>query len=356
MSLSIGIVGLPNVGKSTLFKILTKNPVDIANYPFTTVEPNVGVVEVPDKRLQKIAEKSGAKKIIPAVIKFVDIAGLIKGANKGEGLGNQFLAQIRETDAILLVARCFKNEKIIHTEAAVNPWRDIEIVKLELILKDMETLDKRTDSLQSQLKSRSKEAQKEIALIEKIKKLISEGKPMSEYQPEENEIKMLSSLSLLTAKPFIYILNGDEKDIPQDFLKKLSEKKYNYLIADLKLILEISELDESDRELIESLGAQDWDLNVLIQTAYQSLGLITFFTMNENEIRAWPIKQGLKAPDAAEKIHTDFKEKFIKAEVINWEKFIETGSWNNAKDKGVAQLEGKDYIVQDGDIMLIKHG
>ncbi len=356
MNLSIGIVGLPNVGKSTLFKILTKNPVDIANYPFTTIEPNVGIVPVPDLRLSKIAEAASIPKKIPTTVKFVDIAGLVKGANKGEGLGNQFLSHIREVDAIVFVARCFKDENVAHTEGAIDPWRDIEILSMELILKDLETIERRLANLKSDLKINSKEAVKESELLNKIKPLISEGKFVSDYTASEDEQKILSSLQLLTSKPFIYLLNGDEKEIPFDFQKKMGEKNYTCVISDLKFLLEINELDENDRKLMESLGASDLSLEILIRQSYQILDLITFFTINDKEVRAWPVKKGTKAPEAAGKIHTDFEQKFIKAEVINWKKFTETGSWNNAREKGLLRLEGKDYIIQDGDIVLIKHG
>jgi len=337
MNLSIGIVGLPNVGKSTLFKILTKQEVNIANYPFATIDPNIGIVPVPDKRLQKLAKLSNSKKIIPAVVKFYDIAGLVKGANKGEGLGNQFLSHIREVDAIVEVVRCFKSSEIIHVENKVDPIGDIEIINTELILKDLETIEKRLAKLEAEARSDKKKV-KDFELLKKIKMGLDKGIMVvnqKEILADFKKSVLFKELSLLTAKPQIYLLNGSESDVSEELKNKIKSLEADYLTINL---LDTENIDE------------------LIKRAYQILNLISFLTTGEDETRAWTIEKGTKAPQAAGVIHTDFENKFIRAEVINWQKLLEAGGWNQAKQKGLIRLEGKDYVVQDGDVMVIRHG
>ncbi len=321
MKLSIGIVGLPNVGKSTLFKALTQQEVNIANYPFATIDPNIGVVPVPDERLGKLAKISNSKKIIPAVVEFYDIAGLVKGANKGEGLGNQFLSHIREVNAIVNLVRCFRNEEIIHVENKINPSDDIDVVNTELVLKDLETVKKRIGKVENEI-------------LKKAETLLGANKPVSDLSSEILSEPVLRDLCLLTAKPQIYFLNGKESDVSGDLKKKISDSGSEYIVADL---------------------SETTDLSPLIKKTYKILGLISFLTTGEDETRAWTIKKGTKAPEAAGVIHTDFEKNFIRAETINWEKLLEAGSWVQAKQKGWIRIEGKDYEVQDGDVMVIRH-
>ncbi len=336
--LSIGIVGLPNVGKSSLFKLLTKKEVNIQNYPFTTIDPNVAVVPVKDERLEKVAQISKPKNILPAVIEFYDIAGLVKNAYKGEGLGNQFLAQIRETDAIIQVVRCFSDLSIVHLEGSVDPLRDIEIINNELIFKDLETINKKIEKTEPEARSGKKEAIKELETLKQLKESLEKGNLLISTFPEEFlKETQIKNLNLLTAKKQIYLLNSDEiTKIPQKVFDKIKELKSEYFIANLK--------------------NEKQDLDELIQLAYKTLDLISFFTIvGTNEARAWPIKRETKIIEAARMIHSDFKEKFIKAEVINWEKLVEMGDWHKARKKGLIRIEGKDYIVQDGDVIIIKH-
>jgi len=328
MKLSIGIVGLPNVGKSTLFKILTKQEVNIANYPFATIDPNVGVVAVPDERLRKLAGLSRSKKTIPAVVEFYDIAGLVKGANKGEGLGNQFLNHIKEVSAIVQIIRCFKQSDIVHVEGEINPVRDLEIIKTELALKDLETVEKRLEKAESDARSGKKEAVVFRDGIKVIKEKIEKDGTL------KNDV-FAKELNLLTAKPQLFLLNGKPEDASDELKEKIKEVGADYLIADLAEIQEIPELTRK---------------------AYEILNLISFFTTGEDETRAWTIKKGAKAPEAAGTIHSDFEEKFIRAEVIFWEKLMAAGGWAKAKEKGWLRVEGKDYIAQDGDVMVIRHG
>ncbi len=336
--LSIGIIGLPNVGKSTLFKILTKQEVNIQNYPFTTIDPNVAVVPVKDERLDAVAKISQPEKILPAVVEFYDIAGLVKNAYKGEGLGNQFLAQIRETNAIIEVVRCFEEPTVVHLEGTVDPLRDIDIVNTELIFKDFETLQKRIEKISSEAKAGIKEAQKELEILNQAKNELENGNLLfSVFDWDFLEEPLVKNLNLLTAKKQIYLLNTNQaaKEISQDILNKIKELKAEYFIADLN---------------------QNPDLSDLIKKAYEILNLISFFTIvGTSEARAWPIKKNTKMIDAAEMIHSDFKEKFIKAEVINWQKLLEAGDWQKAHQKGIVRTEGKDYLVQDGDVIVIKH-
>ena len=329
MKLSIGIVGLPNVGKSTLFKLLTKQNITIANYPFATIVP------VPDERLEKLAEMSKSKKIIPAVVEFYDIAGLVKGANKGEGLGNQFLSHIREVNAIVQVVRCFPVGEIVHIEEGVNPIRDIEIINTELALKDLETIEKRLGKLEGEARTGDKQKIKELEIV----KIIQTGLSRNEHTTTRDSMQeeaVIRGLNLLTLKPQIYLLNGDEADASEELKNKIKELSADYIILNLTT---------SDVVTI----------NGLIKKAYGVLGLISFFTTGEDETRAWTIERGVKAPQAAGVIHTDFEKKFIRAEVINWQKLLEADSWVSAKQKGWLRLEGKEYVVQDGDVLEIRH-
>ena len=342
MKLSIGIVGLPNVGKSTLFKILTKQEVNIANYPFATIDPNVGVVAVPDERLEKLAKLSDSKKIVPAIVEFYDIAGLVKGANKGEGLGNQFLSHIREVNAIVEVVRVFENNEIIHVEEKIDPLRDLEIINTELILKDLETVEKRLSKLEGEARSGDKQKIKDLEVIKKIKDGLDKNilvinlreSPPADMQDILSQ-PILKELNLLTSKPQIYLLNGNESDVSDELRNKIKSLNADYLVVNLT---------SSD------------NINKLIKKAYEILGLISFFTTGEDETRAWTVKIGSKAPEAAGAIHSDFEKKFIRAEVINWQKLLEAGAWNSAKQKGWLRLEGKEYDVQDGDVIVVRHG
>jgi len=336
MKLSIGIVGLPNVGKSTLFNLLTKKEVDAANYPFCTIDPNVGVVEVPDERLQWLNEMSRSEKKIPAVVEFYDIAGLVKGANKGAGLGNKFLTHIREVDAILMVLRCFKNGDIIHVEESVDPLRDLEIINTELILKDLETVEKRLVGLEKELRGSDKALQKiqgkEREILEKVKERLNNNELIQEWAAES----VVRNLGLLSAKKQIYLLNGNENEVSEGLKNRIGELGGVFFIADLA---------ENPDEALKKL----------IQEAYKVLDLISFFTTGPQETRAWTVRRGAKAPEAAGVIHSDFENKFIRAEVVNYEKLKEAQSWLAAKNKGWIKLEGKDYEMQDGDVVFFHH-
>lgn len=347
MPLSIGIVGLPNVGKSSLFNLLTKNKVEAANYPFCTIDPNVGVVKVPDIRLDKLAKVSNPAKIIPTIIEFVDIAGLVAGAHKGEGLGNKFLAHIRECHAICEVIRDFKDENIIHVAGAINPESDKETINLELIFADLASIEKRLEKNRREAKSGDKEIIANNLILEKIYKHLADGKAVRELTFSEEEEVFVKTLNLLTIKPIIYLLNIDDKYDQDISLANSGE----VLKINVKLEEEIMALPEDEQaEYIKELGLEQSGLDRLIRSAYNALGLETFFTTGKDETRAWTIKKGTKAPQAAGEIHTDFIKGFIRAEVINWEKFIEAGSEARAKELGWTRTEGKDYIFQDGDV------
>lgn len=335
MKLSIGIVGLPNVGKSTLFKILTKQEVNIANYPFATIDSNVGVVAVPDERLQKLAKMSASKKIIPAVVEFYDIAGLVKGAYKGEGLGNQFLSHIREVDAIVEVIRVFESNEIIHVEEKIDPLRDLEIINTELVLKDLETVEKRLAKLEGEARNGDKQKIKDLEIIKKIKIALENNQLANSVEESFLSEAVVKEMNLLTAKKQIYLLNGKEEDVKEDLKLKIQNLKADYLVIDL---------------------ASAQNIDALIRKAYEILGLMSFFTAGEDETRAWTIKKESKAPQAAGEIHSDFEKKFIRAETIDCRKLLEAGGWAQAKQKGWLRLEGKDYIVQDGDVMVVRHG
>lgn len=348
MSLKVGIVGLPNVGKSTLFKALTRKQVDINNYPFCTIEPNVGIVEVPDERLGKLAELSGSKKILPAVVEFVDIAGLVKGASEGEGLGNKFLQNIREVDAIVEVVRAFENPDIIHVHNKVEPEDDIEIINTELILADMETVAKRKLKTVKETRSGNKEALAELAVLEKIDAAFAADRLAYTLFDElnEEEAKVLRGLQLLTAKPFLYVYNVS--DIEAALAPGLEARPHVKL--DIKIEEELIEMSREEAEELEMRS----HLGDLIRRAYALLGLMTYFTTGPEETRAWTVLVGSTAPQAGAAIHGDFEEKFIRAEVIHCEKLLEAGSWAAGRDKGTLRLEGKDYVVQDGDVIIFK--
>jgi len=347
MALSIGIVGLPNVGKSSLFNLLTKKGVDAANYPFCTIDPNVGVVKVPDVRLDQLANISKPLKIIPTTIEFVDIAGLVAGASKGEGLGNKFLAHIRECDAICEVVRDFKDKNIIHVNNKIDPAGDKETINLELIFADLATVEKRLASTKRDSRGGNKELILQAEILERLYKHLSEGGSARELEFSEEEAPFVKSLCLLTAKPIIYLLNIDDSFTGTDILG-VNEQ---VLTVNVRTEEEIAALPEDDQaEYIKELGLEQSGLDKLIRAAYKILGLDTFFTTGHEETRAWTIKTGTKAPYAAGEIHTDFIKGFVRAEVIQWDKFIEAGSEAKAKELGTMRIEGKEYVVKDGDV------
>lgn len=362
--MKLGIVGLPNVGKSTLFNSLTKAGAESANYPFCTIDPNVGIVPVPDARLNLLADLYQSKKITPAVIEFVDIAGLVKGASKGEGLGNQFLANIREVDAIVHVVRCFEDSNVIHVEGNVNPVRDIETINLELIFADLEVLERRiAKTTRSAINDKS--LLKELDLLKRISTVLEEGKPAKSVALEdEEEAEILASLNLLTAKPVIFAANVAEEDLADDGASNPYVQQVRALAAEdgsgvfvicAHLEAELSELDEEEKaEYLEELGLTESGLDKLIAASYDLLGLLSYLTAGESETRAWTITKGTKAPQAAGKIHSDFERGFIRAEVVNYQDLLDCQSYAAAREKGLVRLEGKDYVVQDGDVILFR--
>ena len=363
--MKLGIVGLPNVGKSTLFNSLTKAGAESANYPFCTIDPNVGVVTVPDERLNVLGEMYHTKKIIPAAIEFVDIAGLVKGASKGEGLGNQFLANIREVDAIVHVVRCFEDSNIVHVDGSINPMRDIETINFELIFSDIEVLDRRIAKTVRSARN-DKAAAKELKLLERIKAHLEEGKLAKNFTDveDEDEEALLKSYNLLTGKPVIFAANVMEDDLANDgadnegvnaIRKYAKEEQCEVFVVCAQIEQEIAELDDDEKKMfLEDLGLTESGLEKLIKASYSLLGLISYLTAGEPEVRAWTITKGTKAPQAAGKIHTDFERGFIRAEVVAYDDLIECGSHTAAKEKGLVRLEGKEYVVQDGDIMLFR--
>jgi len=353
-SLSIGIVGLPNVGKSTLFKTLTKKEVDIANYPFCTIDPNVGVVLVPDERVDKLAELSKSKKKIYATVDFVDIAGLVKGASQGEGLGNKFLSHIRETDAVLYILRAFKNPDIINTQQDISPVRDKEILDVELILKDLETVNKRIDSLDGDVRQNKKEAVKEMAVLKKAKDYLAREKVLAEQEFAADEREILKGFQLLTFKPRLYLLNGKDEEVSGEVLEIFNKNNWQYLIIDVATEFEAEGLSGDERK---ALGLPELsETDILIKKSYELLDLITFLTTGEDETRAWTINRGDAAPKAGAAIHTDFESKFVKAEVVFWKDLLAAGGYPKARELGKIRTEGKEYVVKDGDVIEFKHG
>lgn len=360
MSFSIGIVGLPNVGKSTLFKALTKKQVLIANYPFATIDPNVGVVEVPDERLKKLAEASNSKKVIPAIIEFYDIAGLVKNAYKGEGLGNQFLSHIKEVKAIVHLVRVFEDPDIHHVNAKVNPKNDIEIINLELCMADLQVIIKRLDFEKPKLKTgQNKDLIKRIGILERFKNTLEDEKALTNVSLTKEESFLIKDLDLLTTKPVIYVLNVSETspllNKNSEDLKKIFDIKIGDVLAiTAKIESDISDLDENEtKQYLETFGLKQSGLDKIILASYKLLDLITFLTSGPEESRAWTIRKGTKAPEAAGVIHSDFEKNFIRVEVINWKDFIEYGEVK-CKEKGLMRLEGKNYKIQDGDVCYFR--
>ena len=363
--MKLGIVGLPNVGKSTLFNSLTKAGAESANYPFCTIDPNVGVVTVPDERLNVLGEMYHTKKIIPAAIEFVDIAGLVKGASKGEGLGNQFLANIREVDAIVHVVRCFEDSNIVHVDGSIDPLRDIETINLELIFSDLEILERRISKAVRAARN-DKTIAKELALMERIKAHLEDGKMAKSFEDiyDEDEQQWLESYNLLTYKPVIFAANVAEDDLADDGASNAgvqAVREYakredcEVFVVCAEIEQEIAELDDDEKSMfLEELGLKESGLEKLIKASYSLLGLISYLTAGEPEVRAWTIKKGTKAPQAAGKIHSDFERGFIRAEIVSYDDLMACGTYNAAKEKGLVRLEGKDYVVQDGDIILFR--
>lgn len=363
MALTAGIVGLPNVGKSTLFNAITKAGAEAANYPFATIDPNVGMVEVPDWRLQRLTELVRPKKTVPTTFEFTDIAGIVRGASKGEGLGNQFLSHIRQVDAICHVVRCFDDDNITHVEGRVDPLADIDTINLELVLADLESVNKRYTRVAKIAKTKDKDVVAELAVLDKIKPVLEEGISARSIEFTDEEQRIVKSLFLLTTKPVLYVANVAEEDVADyetnDYVNKVKEfaasENAEVIVISARAEEEIAELEEEDKaEFLEALGIEESGLDQLIRAAYDLLGLATYFTAGEQEVRAWTFRKGIKAPQAAGIIHTDFERGFIRAETVSFEDLNQYGTMQAAKEAGRVRLEGKDYVVQDGDVMLFR--